>query len=241
MDILRDGSPAGHAPLSYKQGTGAIPFLAMLPTKTLSPGLYDITARMTQGGKKAESTISFSVPGNRPVGAALAEGDAALRQELQPRKNRQLEFTVPETPLPPPSWQEFESVLADAGQHALAYRDSLPDFLCVKVTDRSVDANNSSNWKHKDSIAEMLRYHDKAEAWTVLQVDGKPAIGKVERGSQSAGEFGEVLKAIFQPSSKADFKWKEAQLLGKRKSTSLTIRLGSRTPIFRSMARGARG
>ena len=215
MDILRDGSPAGHAPLNYKPGTGAIPFLAMLRTKTLSPGLYDITARMTQGRKKAESTISFSVPGNRPAGTALVEGDAALRQELQPRKSRQLVFTVPETPLPPPSWQEFDSILADAGKHALAYRDSLPDFLCMKVTDRSVDANNSNNWKHKDSIAEMLRYHDKAEAWTALQVDGKPAIGKVERESQSAGEFGEVLKAIFQPSSKADIKWKEAQLLGK--------------------------
>jgi hypothetical protein len=241
MDILRDGSPAGHAPLNYKPGTGAIPFLAMLRTKTLSPGLYDITARMTQGRKKAESTISFSVPGNRPAGTALVEGDAALRQELQPRKSRQLVFTVPETPLPPPSWQEFDSILADAGQHALAYRDSLPDFLCVKVTDRSVDANNSNNWKHKDSIAEMLRYHDKAEAWTALQVDGKPAIGKVERESQSAGEFGEVLKAIFQPSSKADIKWKEAQLLGKETIHVFNYKVGLANSDFQiDGAEGAR-
>lgn len=241
MDILRDGSPAGHAPLNYKPGTGAIPFLAMLRTKTLSPGLYDITARMTQGRKKAESTISFSVPGNRPAGTALVEGDAALRQELQPRKSRQLVFTVPETPLPPPSWQEFDSILADAGQHALAYRESLPDLLCVKVTDRSVDANNSNNWKHKDSIAEMLRYHDKAEAWTALQVDGKPAIGKVERESQSAGEFGEVLKAIFQPSSKADIKWKEAQLLGKETIHVFNYKVGLANSDFQiDGAEGAR-
>lgn len=241
MDILRDGSPAGHAPLNYKPGTGAIPFLAMLRTKTLSPGLYDITARMTQGRKKAESTISFSVPGNRPAGTALVEGDAALRQELQPRKSRQLVFTVPETPLPPPSWQEFDSILADAGKHALACRDSLPDFLCMKVTDRSVDANNSNNWKHKDSIAEMLRYHDKAEAWTALQVDGKPAIGKVERESQSAGEFGEVLKAIFQPSSKADIKWKEAQLLGKETIHVFNYKVGLANSDFQiDGAEGAR-
>ena len=215
MDILRDGSPAGHSPLSYKPGTGAIPFLAILSTKTLPPGLYDITARMTQGKKKAESSISFSVPGDRTPGVALAQGDAVLRQELQPIKSQQLVFTVPETPLPSPSWQEFDSILADATQHALAYRDSLPDFLCMKLTDRSVDANNKNDWKHKDSITEMLRYHEKVEASAPLQVDGKPAIGKVEEGTQSAGELGEVLKAIFQPSSKADFKWKEAELLGK--------------------------
>ncbi len=239
MEILRDGSHAGHAPLNYKPGTGAIPFLAVLQAKTLKPGLYDITARLTQGGKKAESTISFNIPADKTPGVALAEGDAALREELQPRKSRQLAFTVPETPLEPPSWQEFDSILADAGQHALAYRDSLPDFLCVKVTDRSVDAKNSNDWKHKDSITEGLRYHEKTEEWTPLQVDGKSAAGKVEGTSQSDGEFGEVLKAIFEPSSKADFKWKETQMLGKETIHVFNYKVGVENSDY--LAEGAKG
>ncbi len=238
MDILRDGSHAGHAPLNYKPAAGAIPFLAVLPTQSLKPGFYDITARMTQGAKTAESTISFSIPAENTPGVALAEGDAAQRQQMLPRQNRQLAFTVPDAPPPPPSWQEFDSILADAGQHALAYRDSLPDFLCVKVTDRSVDAKNNNEWKHKDSITEGLRYHEKTEEWAPLQADGqsasgKGAMGNAEGASQSEGEFGEVLKAIFQPSSKADFKWKEAQQLGNQTVHVFNYKVGIENSDYR--------
>jgi hypothetical protein len=215
MDVIRDGHLAGHTPLAMPNDSGAIPFLAVLRSATLSPGLYDVTARMTQGKKKAESTISFSVVGNQPVGAALAAGDAAAKLLAEPRKAGLLAFSVPATPLPAPSWQEFDSYLADAAKHAIAYSDSLPDFKCVEAEDRSAAPDTMSDWKHRDSITEMVSYRDKSETRTLLDVNGKPATAAdATNGTMSYGEFGRLLKAVFQPSSKADFKWKEAEALG---------------------------
>ena len=216
MDVFRDGSRAGHTPLTMPNDIGAIPFLAVLRAGTLPPGLYDVTARMTQGSKKAESTISFSVVDSKPAGAALAAGDAAAKLGAVPRKAGLLAFAVPATPLPAPSWQDFDSILADAGKRAVAYSDSLPSLLCVEVTDRSAAPDTMSEWKHTDSITEMLSYRDKSETRALSQVNGKPATGgsEVPSSAQSHGEFGGLLKAVFQPSSKADFKWKEAEMLG---------------------------
>jgi hypothetical protein len=62
----------------------------------------------------------------------------------------------------------------------------------------------------------MLRYHDKTEARTLLQVDGKSVTGDSEglKGTTSNGEFGGVLDAIFGDSSKANIQWKETDALG---------------------------
>ena len=49
-------------------------------------------------------------------------------------------------------------------------------------------------------------------------MDGKPAasssIPEASKGPKSTGEFGAVLGAVFEPSAKADFKWKETDTLG---------------------------
>jgi len=104
-----------------------------------------------------------------------------------------------------------------------------------------VDANNSNNWKHKDSIAEMLRLSRQGGGLDGVAGGRQAAIGKVERESQSAGEFGEVLKAIFQPSSKADIKWKEAQLLGKETIHVFNYKVGLANSDFQiDGAEGAR-
>jgi VWFA-related protein len=216
MDVLHDGVLAGHAPLAYRPGSDEIPFLAVLRAGTLSPGFYDVVARMTQGGKKAECSVSFTVLGDRPAAAVLAAGDVPAKPGAETRNDGQLVFAVPSTPVPAPSWQEYDAILADAGKSAVAYNDSLPGFQCVEETDRSVAPDTTSQWKHSESITESLRYRDKSEVRTLLQVDGKPASGGPEQlqGAPISGPFGGVLKAVFQPSSKADFKWKEARTLG---------------------------
>jgi VWFA-related protein len=216
MDILHDGALAGHAPLAYRPGADEIPFLAVLRAGTLSPGFYDVVARMTQGGKKAETSLSFTVLDNRPAAAVPAAGDAPAKPAAETRNDGQLVFTVPAAPVPAPSWQEYDAILADAGKSALAYGDSLPGFQCVEETDRSVAPDTISPWKHKESLTESLRYRDKSEIRTLLQVDGEPAPTNSDqlKGAAAAGALGGVLTTVFQPSSKADFKWKEARTLG---------------------------
>jgi hypothetical protein len=69
----------------------------------------------------------------------------------------------------------------------------------------------------RDTITELLRYREQNETRTVLEVDGKPAAStdpEAIKGPKSTGEFGAVLGAVFEPSAKAEFKWKETDTLG---------------------------
>ena len=78
----------------------------------------------------------------------------------------------------------------------------------------------AGNWKHRDTIAELLRYRDKAETHTMLELNGAASTDDREhllkqKGSTlSGGELGGVLKAVFAPSAKAEFHWKETDALG---------------------------
>ena len=62
----------------------------------------------------------------------------------------------------------------------------------------------------------MLRFRDKNESRTTIEVNGQPS--NVDRDSMkgqfSSGQFGGVLRAAFDPSTKADFQWMETDALG---------------------------
>ena len=218
MQILRNGKPAGHTTLPLRQGTGkaAVPYLATFQTSALAPGFYAVKTTLTQSGKTAEGDLSFIVLGSEAVGAGTAVDANGPAPGADAISAGELTITVPANPIPPPSQSEIQAIIADARKRAVGYADSLPNFICVEVTDRSADVTGKGEWKHKDTLTQMLRYHDKTEARTLLQVDGKSVTGDSEglKGTTSNGEFGGVLDAIFGDSSKADIQWKETDALG---------------------------
>ena len=218
MEILRNGKPAGHTTLPLRQGTGkaAVPYLATFQTSSLAPGFYAVKTTLTQGGKTAERELSFIVLGSEAASAgtdANANGPAAGADVLPAGE---LVITVPANPVPPPTQSELQAMIADARKRAVSYADSLPNFMCVEVTDHSNDLTGKGEWKHKETVTQMLRYRDKNESRDLLQVDGKPASGDSAgaKNTTSHGEFGGVLDAIFGDSSKADMQWKETDALG---------------------------
>jgi hypothetical protein len=116
--------------------------------------------------------------------------------------------------VPPPSAEELEAIVSGARKRSLEYSKSLPNFMCIEVTDRSVDQSGNGNWKHRDSIAELLTYHDNQESRSTLEVNGKrSSLKRAEMNSTwptSVGEFGALLNLVFAPTSKTLFEWKEA-------------------------------
>jgi hypothetical protein len=68
---------------------------------------------------------------------------------------------------------------------------------------------------HVDNITELLRYHDNAESRVVLEVDGHRSNldHAAMKGTHSNGEFGGLLKAIFDPAVEAQFTWKSEKVL----------------------------
>ena len=230
MQVLRNGSLIGQIPLQLPKETAgeAVPYLASIKASSLPPGNYQVTETFTHGGRVAERTASFRIGGPELASAAMpaAEPHAndveaitdakleAARIASHPAQHLMI------TALPPdaagrPSNEEIESIMAGARKHALSYSKSLPNFLCVEMTDRSIDPSGNGKWKHKDSFAELLRYRDNQESRTTLSVNGRRSDAKREdmNGPLSLGEFGGVLSMVFTPSSKADFQWKETDVL----------------------------
>jgi len=235
MKVSRNGEPVGSVPLQLHKssGHGAIPYLASIQAKSLAAGNYEAVASLTQDGKTVERTVSFHVDGpelasagaGTMTGTGAAAGteslrDASLPSGIESREKHALVITsLPETAVQPLDSQAVEALVADARQRAVGYAHTLPNFMCVEVTDRSIDPAGNGKWRRKDSMAELLRYLNDAETRTTLEVNGKAstitrAAMEDTHGTLSQGEFGGVLKSIFQDSSKADFKWQEAAAIG---------------------------
>jgi hypothetical protein len=98
--------------------------------------------------------------------------------------------------------------------------DALPNFMCVEITDRSIDVKGTGNWKHRDTIGELLRYRDKNETHTMLEINGvrstsdRDNLLKEKSSTLSGGELGGVLRAVFAPSARTECRWKETDALG---------------------------
>jgi nucleoid-associated protein YgaU len=209
--------------------------MASIKAGAFAPGDYQAIASITQGGKTTESGVAFRVEGPglasagavpgadvRSTGNSNDVGESVPDPQLQAagiatrESGKVVIAALSEVAAPPPAPEELKGIVENARSRALKYSASLPNFICVEVTDRSVDAAGNGKWRRRDSIAELLRYHDNSETHTILEINGKPSNSKREdlKGTLSLGEFGGVLSGVFQDSSKADFQWKETDALG---------------------------
>jgi len=233
MEVLKSNESIAQVPLHLQKttGPGSIPYLASIQAASLSGGDYEIIEKLTQGGTTTERALSFRIEG--PQLAAASEPEAASKKpdddadvtptsvppDADGHSGRRLVITsLPAGAVPAPSAGELETIVAGARKRALEYSKTLPNFICVEVTSRSVDQAGNGKWKHRDSIAELLTYHDNQESRSTLEVNGKrSSLTRAEMNSNwptSIGEFGALLNLVFAPSSKTQFEWKEAGSLG---------------------------
>jgi hypothetical protein len=231
IEASHNGHPGRRVPLPLKldPSEGTVPYMASFKGAALAPGSYQVKALISQGGKSAEQEIAFTVQGDANLaGAASPAGHGggavadlgATNEANDTYTGGMLAITAVTNPLPPPEPDEISKLIEDARLRAVSYMDSLPNFMCVEVTNRSLDASGAGNWKHRDTIAELLRYRDKTETHTMLEINGqasgadRDAMLKEKGSTLSGGEMGGVLKAVFAPSAKANFHWKETDALG---------------------------
>jgi hypothetical protein len=144
---------------------------------------------------------------------------APAAQEGKARDSHRVVITaLPPGAVPPPSAEQLQAIIESARKRALDYTKSLPNFICVESTDRAVDQSGNGHWKHRDSLAEMLTYHDGHETRSTLALNGaRSSLKRTEMNSSwplSVGEFGGLLDLLFEPSSRAQFEWKEAGTVG---------------------------
>jgi hypothetical protein len=115
---------------------------------------------------------------------------------------------------PPPSAADQKKILAEVREYALNYTKMLPDFICLQSTRRSIDAHyepgTMGSWTPSDRIVEKLSYFEQKEKYEPISVNETPLYGKTWEnlgGSISRGEFGSLLRDVFEEGTAADFEW----------------------------------
>ena len=142
---------------------------------------------------------------------------------------------VPEAqprPIPPPSAEEQASIIQQLREYASNYTRSLPDFICTQVTRRYLAAapgglyNNQarldSSWELQDTLTLRLSYFEQKEDYKLILVNDSVTQQDYRKlgGATSTGEFGSILKEIFERDTAAHFEWDHwAALRGRRALT----------------------
>jgi len=122
-------------------------------------------------------------------------------------------------PIPPPTSREQADIIHDVREYALNYSRSLPDFICTQVTRRygarrpgtfrGGSANDDPSWQSLDTLQIRLSYFQQKEQYKVILVNNSLVNKDYEEmgGSKSFGDFGSMMREIFEPSSEAHFEW----------------------------------
>ena len=211
-------------PLRVDSTQDSVPYLASF-NSGLPPGDYDVKAVITQGEKTSTKDLAFTVAGEQVAANSGGNAIAGLHSagpaddpfaSGPDAPKTQLSITAVTNPVPPMAPEEIKQLLADSRDRSLHYMESLPNFMCIEVTNRSIDTTGSGRWKLRDTISELLRYKDKTETRTMLEVNGKTDSTDREamKGTFSSGELGGVLRAVFAEKANAEFQWKETDALG---------------------------
>jgi hypothetical protein len=125
-----------------------------------------------------------------------------------------------------PSKAEAAALIEKSRQKSLAYARSLPDFVCTEVISRyrlgseassrpvpqGVSAINDPvpDWVFLDKLTVNLSYFQQDETHELKLLNGKPTgetFDSLGAGVVSTGEFGGILRSIFDPDSQTSFRW----------------------------------
>ncbi|HTX40036.1 MAG TPA: hypothetical protein VME43_33685 [Bryobacteraceae bacterium] len=123
-------------------------------------------------------------------------------------------------PPPAPSQEDQANILEEIRQHALDYSSHLPNYICLQQTKRHIDPTGNGNWQLSDRVVERLTYYEQKENYKVVTINDAPVTTEIPHdklpGAKSSGEFGSILREIFQPDTQTEFQWERWTRLGPR-------------------------
>ena len=154
------------------------------------------------------------------VGPRTLQALEALREKSKVMAPAVVAAPKPPPPaLPPPSEEVQGKALEQVREYALNYTKQLPNFICTQVTRRFVDPSGLEFWQKADVITAKLSYFEQKEDYKVIMVNSQPVDTGIHEvgGASSAGEFGSMLREVFEPETQARFGWvRWATLRGRR-------------------------
>jgi hypothetical protein len=124
-----------------------------------------------------------------------------------------------------PTLEEQRRTLDTARDIAISYSGKLPDFTCTEQVQRT-DRTSPTNVK-TDRLTIQLSYFGQKEKQKLVAMNGSRTERPLESldGLITGGEFGSLLLGVFDPSSSADFQWKESSNIRKHRAAVYTYRI----------------
>jgi hypothetical protein len=176
---------------SIQQHTDDVKVANYLKNVKLSQKLEDrVIEELQTEGLKPRSVNALKV-----LAAGSASLPAAEVKKIEPPA------PPPEEPAPPKEQQE--KIIEAAREYALNYSKSLPNFICAQST-KQYDNNRMYG-----NVLAKLTYYEQHEKYETISVNDKMTNKAYDAldGSISTGEFGSMLRGIFDPMTDAHFEW----------------------------------
>lgn len=166
--------------------TGPPPTILVRPEQTDSA---DADAPKLKRGKPAQRASSDAP---QEDGITNAPQQTVARATPVSQTNSRLEF------------------IEKARQVAASFLEGLPNYVCQEVATRYASETRVPNWNVIDVVATDLVFEEGKESYRNITINGKPSRKPPEEsGAWSSGEFGTILAALFNPGTRASFKYVE--------------------------------
>lgn len=164
--------------------------------------------------------------GARTINALRSLRDSSASLPAAPKPQIKVEKAAP-PPIPPPSQAEQDEILAKVTAYAMEYDKKLPDFICAQVTRRYYDPTGLEFWNRSDTVTARLSYFQNKEEKKVIMVNNtyKDIDYNKLGGATSTGEFGSLLRQIFEKESHAQFSWARWATLRKKRNYVFAYRV----------------
>jgi hypothetical protein len=176
--------------------------------------------------------------GTVALGPKTLEALHALRDHTQAFAAAKLAPPEPKaTPIPPPSSEEQAAIISEVREYALNYSKTLPDFICTQVTRRYAapvpgtryggSAGSEPTWYAQDTLTIKLSYFEQKEDYKLILVNNSMTTQdyKTLGGATSTGDFGSMMREIFEPATQAKFEWDHWGTLRGRRVLAFSYRV----------------
>ena len=153
------------------------------------------------------------------IGPLTLKALEKLRLESQSLAASTVRQILPDEPIPPPSSLEQGAILDEVREYVQNYDKNLPDFICTEVEHRLIAPRpggryggrpgSEPSYQESDSITSRLSYFNRKEEKKPILINSRPTLDKYENlsGSTSTGDFGTMLRSLFERRTEARFEW----------------------------------
>jgi hypothetical protein len=142
-----------------------------------------------------------------------------LRLDSQTLASATVKQVLPDEPIPPPTALEQGAILDEVRDYVKNYDRNLPDFICTEVEHRLMAprpggryggrAGSEPSYQESDTVTSRLSYFNQKEEKKPILINSRPTVSSYDNlgGSTSTGDFGTMLRSLFERQTQAHFEW----------------------------------